>query len=162
MHQIIDEFLPKDEFYKLKNIIYGPNFPWFFQPSVEEPGVSDNNYCYYVHLLLNDGIQNSLIFNDIWDILKGRFDWKIIGRIKCNSYPSSSILLEHKNHVDAPWEHKGLILSMNTCDGATVLEDGTRIESIENRALFFDPSKPHHSTNCTNDKARVNININYF
>jgi hypothetical protein len=162
MHQIIDEFLPKEDFIKLKNIIYGVNFPWFLQQNLETPNVSDKNYCYYTHLLLNDGIQNSAVFNDIWDILKGHFDWKMIGRVKCNSYPASSILLEHEDHVDAPWEHKGLILSMNTCDGATVLEDGNRIESIENRALFFDPSKPHHSTNCTNDKARVNININYF
>ena len=42
------------------------------------------------------------------------------------------------------------------------LEDGTEIESRANRVLLFDPSKPHHSTSCTNDKRRVNININYL
>ena len=43
-----------------------------------------------------------------------------------------------------------------------VLEDGTEIESRANRVLLFDPSKPHHSTSCTSDKRRVNININYL
>ena len=28
--------------------------------------------------------------------------------------------------------------------------------------LFFDPSIEHDSENCTNDKVRINININYF
>ena len=32
----------------------------------------------------------------------------------------------------------------------------------KNRAIFFDPSVPHTSTNTTNAKRRVNININYF
>ena len=50
----------------------------------------------------------------------------------------------------------------NTCDGYTKLNDGTKVESVANRALFFDPSIPHQSTNCTNAKARFNININYL
>ena len=40
--------------------------------------------------------------------------------------------------------------------------DKTKIDSVENRILFFDPSIPHDSENCTDQKVRVNININYF
>jgi hypothetical protein len=36
------------------------------------------------------------------------------------------------------------------------------IESIENRALFFDSSKPHSSTTCTDKQMRINFNMNYF
>jgi hypothetical protein len=49
-----------------------------------------------------------------------------------------------------------------TCDGFTSLDDGTKIESIENRLLLFDSNKPHASSTCTNAKARFNMNFNYF
>ena len=32
----------------------------------------------------------------------------------------------------------------------------------ENRAVFFDPSIPHSSSLCTDEKRRVTINFNYF
>ena len=51
---------------------------------------------------------------------------------------------------------------MNTCNGFTILDDGTKIDSIENRALLFDPSKLHHSTTCTDEKVRINIILNYL
>ena len=44
----------------------------------------------------------------------------------------------------------------------TVLEDGTECESVANRLLLFDATKPHHSTTCTDQKRRVNINVNYM
>jgi hypothetical protein len=58
--------------------------------------------------------------------------------------------------------NKYTVFSLNTCDGFTSLEDGTKIESIENRLLLFDSNKPHASSTCTNAKARFNMNFNYF
>ena len=57
---------------------------------------------------------------------------------------------------------KGLILSINTCDGYTGFEDGTEVDSVENRAIMFDSTKPHHSTSCSNAPYRLNINVNYL
>ena len=59
-------------------------------------------------------------------------------------------------------KHNGAVFSLNTCDGFTSLDDGTKIESIENRLLLFDSNKPHASSTCTNAKARFNMNFNYF
>ena len=44
--------------------------------------------------------------------------------------------------------------------GLSVMRE--KIESIENRALLFDPSIEHRSTTCTDAKGRININFNYF
>ena len=77
-------------------------------------------------------------------------------------YPSTPKIVYHDPHVDIPWQHKGAIFYVNTNNGVTVLEDGTEIESIENRLLLFDSSKEHSSTSCTDAKVRVNINFNYF
>jgi len=65
-------------------------------------------------------------------------------------------------HQDYEWEHKGALLSLNTCDGYTRFETGEKIDSVANRIIFFDPSIRHTSTNTTNDKRRININFNYF
>ena len=56
----------------------------------------------------------------------------------------------------------GLYFILNTCNGYTKLEDGTKVFSVENRALFFDSYTPHCSTSCTDKLYRSNININYF
>ena len=36
------------------------------------------------------------------------------------------------------------------------------IDSVKNRLLMFDSSRPHSSTSATDAKARINININYI
>ena len=36
------------------------------------------------------------------------------------------------------------------------------MESVKNRLLLFDSSRPHKSTSCSDKKCRMNININYF
>jgi len=71
-------------------------------------------------------------------------------------------LIKHKAHRDLPpaLSHKGAILSLNTCNGGTYI--GKKfIKSVENRILLFDPSVLHSSTNCTDQQARFNININW-
>ena len=61
------------------------------------------------------------------------------------------------------YSHSGAILSLNTCDGYTKLEDGTKIDSIANRILLFDAGEVMHCpTTTSNDYARINIIINYM
>ena len=82
-------------------------------------------------------------------------------RVKANLYLRTDEIVHHDNHIDFPFEHRAAILYINTNNGLTVLEDGTECESVANRLLLFDASKPHHSTTCTDQKRRVNINVNY-
>ena len=77
-------------------------------------------------------------------------------------YPNTETLHEHGTHIDLPFSHKAGILSINTCDGYTKLEDGTKIDSVANRMLLFDASTLHCSSTTTDQPVRVNININYF
>ena len=91
-----------------------------------------------------------------------KIDHRVLIRCKANMYPSTPVITHHDPHVDLEYEHKGAIFYFNTINGVTVLEDGTEIESIENRLLLFDSSKKHNSTSCTDAKVRVNINFNYF
>ena len=94
-----------------------------------------------------------------------QINYSFLIRAKANCYPRSDRKITHPKHLDyrdykSPT--KGLILSLNTCNGATILENGKEVKSVANRALFFNPSKPHASTNCTDQHARFNINVNYI
>ena len=79
-----------------------------------------------------------------------------------NLYPNTEKVYEHEMHQDFDFSHKTAIFSINTCDGYTKLEDGTKIDSVANRILLFDASKEHCSTTTTNVSTRINININYI
>ena len=46
--------------------------------------------------------------------------------------------------------------------GYTSFEDGTKVESVENRFVTFDSDIKHSGTTCTNQKVRLVLNINYF
>ena len=101
----------------------------------------------------------------LWDLLIPIFDIaevKSLIRCKINYFPQTPELVHHKKHRDAEFPHKGAIFYLNNNDGLTILEDGTEIESVANRLLLFDSSKPHHSTTTTNADRRLNINLNYF
>ena len=87
---------------------------------------------------------------------------QIKNRIKVNMYPRADLLFEHGYHRDRPYENRGALFALNTCDGYTKFKDGPKIESIENRMILFDASRLHTSTNTTNVNRRVNINFNYF
>ena len=83
-------------------------------------------------------------------------------RVKINFYPRTETMIEHAKHVDYPYEHKGALLSLNTCNGGTILKNNKKIKSVEITVIFFDPSKPHASTSATDVKGRFNILVNYF
>ena len=52
------------------------------------------------------------------------------------------------------------IEDLNTNNGKTILNDEVEIDSIANRLLVFDGDIPHCSTTCTDEKVRLNVNVN--
>jgi hypothetical protein len=50
---------------------------------------------------------------------------------------------------------------MNTNNGYTYFEDGTKAKSVANRLIKFDNVMYHSGTTCTDENQRVVININY-
>ncbi len=103
--------------------------------------------------------------SNIWSFLTPVFEklkLKSLIRIKANCYTKSFPLIEHDLHKDFDYSHKGCILSLNTNNGYTLLGDGTKIDSVENRALFLDSSELHASTSTTDKERRVNLSFNYF
>ena len=180
-YEIIDNFLDAPTLTELQNyIIHSPAIPWQYNQRIEgldadgeQKIMSDGKFgmfnvtsqnwrvSYMVHPFFADYQILSEHFSIVMPILN-QLNVKALMRSKINLYPHQITLTEHKKHQDFPFSHKAAIFSLNTCDGYTTLDDGTKIESVENRMLLLDGCIPHASTNTTNANARYNINTNYF
>lgn len=160
--KVVDWFFDEDYFKVLKETIMNKKFPWYYQETVNDQHSSDDGdmQYYFEHVLYRNGPNSP--FYDLIDPLWDKLNIKSLMRVKANCYPGSQQLITHPAHQDFTFKHTGAIIYLNTNDGKTILKDGTEIDSIENRVLFFDASEFHSSTNCTDKKARFNININYF
>lgn len=171
--EIVDNFLPQDEFETIEKVVMDYNFPWCYQDEIAYGGENKDNKTFYnTHLIYRDDkplYPTSLEL--IYPILRKLGNWnknyllRTLVRVKINSYPNQNKFIEHSMHQDFPpskLPYKTCLFCLNTCDGYTKLEDGTKIDSIANRAIFFDPTFEHCSTNTTDQPRRVNINFNYF
>ena len=157
-YKIEENFLDKEAFKFMREQFLGQSVPWFYQTNVvEEDG--DNDF-YLAHQIYSAQTWHSNV--QLVAPLLEALDVKALVRIKANLYPRSENLIVHKNHVDAKFSHTSALLYINTCNGYTQLEDGTKIESIANRVLVFNGGSLHSSTSCTNAQGRFNINFNYF
>ncbi len=170
-YEIIDNFLPSDAFKKLHDFLLpsdvkfeGTTIGWGYVPKViskNKKGTEDWRLFYLAHLAY-EHTSLSPLYDEIIYNFQELLYIKSLMRIKINMYPNTEILKEHGMHSDYTFPHKTGLFSINTCDGYTKLEDGTKIDSVANRMLLFDGSNPHSSSTTTDQPVRVNININYF
>ena len=169
--KIIDNFLTDNDFNLLVSNTVGRNDGHQVQfrvvSNVENFGAIEENWSWYMinMLYLKDTPQNE-ICGKIYEMFVPKFkelaNFKTMIRIKINAYPYTNVVKEHKEHIDFNYEHIGAVFSLNTCDGYTKFSDGTKVESVANRIVFFDASKYHQSTTTSNAKLRYNINFNFL
>ena len=175
---IIDNFLPENEFLELKeNVMWNPNFPIHM---VQDVGVAKkyttkeayhleqkNKWAWYgVHTFYHGDVPKSEYFGKIQEIFCPKlYDLgvlKSLARIKLNFYPYTTKIQEHNPHQDQKNFIKAALFSLNTCNGFTRMHNGTKIDSVANRMVFFDGSQLHNSSTTSNAKARYNINFNFY
>jgi hypothetical protein len=155
MFEIYDNFLSEEEFLKIKNSILNSEFSWNLTPNVSnlQENLKITASYYFTHLFES---------YEIFDVLLEKLNPEKIIRIKANLYPSTEQIEKHSNHIDYEYQNIGAIYYLNTNNGMTILEDTVEVKSIKNRLLIFDGSKLHCSTTCSDDKCRVNVNLNFI
>ena len=175
-YKVVDDFLPSDMFEELRKLLLpAKNIPdgvlfdcllrlkWEYYPNVvvQEKKKRDWRLFNLVHMVYNNLTILSPYYEQI-EPINELLKVKVLTRIKINMYPNTETLKEHGMHVDYPFPHRNAVFSINTCDGYTKLEDGTKVESVANRMLLFDGVIKHTSSTCTDQPVRMNINFNYF
>jgi hypothetical protein len=166
--QVINNFLPREEFLAIKTAILSDNFPWTLHEKSYpgETGCEDRFNCQFVHVFYQSPTMTSQHINVINPLIK-RLQHNLFIRAKANITTAAENIQVYGYHTDIPEElakmSKTAIFYLNTNDGYTIFEkDGEKIDSLENRMLIFDSAERHSGTNCTNQKYRAVINFNFI
>ena len=158
--KIVDNFLPQDYFEYLQKMMLDHNFPWLYNAEVANRG-EVNDHFYFTHNLFDNYKPTSSIFEEFIPFFK-QLEMNALIRARGLLYTNQGRQIAHEKHTDYNFPHKTVVFYMNTNNGYTEFEDGTKVESVENRIVFFDGSRLHNSSTCTDQKIIVVVSLNYF
>ena len=171
--KVIDDFLTKEQYrsvyqYFLDNKMgyKGETVPWYWSDGVVTQGdglVQFFNMCYAKDMVLNHVMYEVLM--PIIDIIKPM----ALHRIKANLTLNDKIQpLDPKEmlHVDSVYCHDSDkmttgIYYVNSNNGYTLFEDGTKVESVANRFVAF-PCHYKHTGVPASTNGRMVINYNWY
>tara|TARA_R100000808_G_C2078851_1_gene103470 strand:- start:191 stop:679 length:489 start_codon:yes stop_codon:yes gene_type:complete len=132
--------------------------PFFYMHSIGSPQDTED-FC-FMHRLYENNQQHSTSVNATLMPLLGRLTFNYLLRAKINFYTKKSKFIKTAFHVDSEEPHQVALYSLNTNNGYTLFEDGTKISSVENQIIMFDGALKHCSASPTDTNIRINININ--
>ena len=160
---IVDNFLNQEEFNPIADLIVN-NFQWKYDNFVDYADDKDKfqfTHSFYKDFEIVSPFHETL--KPIWNRIRPRE----IYRVKANLLTRTPQIVENRFHTDNP-EISGVIpyttsiFYLNTNNGYTEFEDGTKVESVANRFVSFPMDMKHRGTSCSDVKTRVVINFNYL
>jgi len=171
MIEIIDDYLDAEIHDQLYNYWTGNydqgdianSCAWIFNAGINYPG---DGHSQYIHLIYSKHHIISNAYNLIEPIVD-KEDMSAIVRIKANAITQTEelVVFDSAFHCDfGPHADDMMtgIYYVNTNDGYTLFEDGTKVESVANRFVKFPATLMHTGTSCTDDYRRIVINFNYY
>ena len=165
--KIEDNFLDQEKFDELQTLMMGDNFARYYKPYIDYPSEKEKGFQ-FTHMFYQEDASNSEYFKNLTSILD-KINLMSLWRIKANLLTRTSNIVENSFHVDNldiseeklnQWTTS--IFYINTNNGYTKFEDGTKVESVANRMVTFPANIKHTGTSCTDKKTRIIINFNYF
>ena len=163
MIDIVDNWLPEEVFYKLFSTMKSPEFPWFLGKVVGYQGDDEvkGNMQFFHEFYRHHQMKNQVMMPVLYHLQPCATI-----RIKANLALATDTIEVGGLHVDIEdgldREYlKTSILYMNTNNGYTTFEDGTKVESVQNRFVTFPNTMRHAGTTCTDSPFRMVINFNY-
>ena len=167
--EVIDEFLDSSQFESLYDFMMGDEIPWYFNSYVDYATgdyrfIDDPDNYQFVHNFYTIGKEShSYLLPTLAPIIE-KINCKKLLRVKSNLNPRTSNHIKRNFHIDSDrtWnKHKTSILYINTNNGWTEFEDGSKVNSVSNRMVIFDGHIRHAGVTCTDEKTRILINFNY-
>lgn len=166
--KVYDNFLSAEKYHSISDPMLSPFFPWYFHDAIvydtaEE--VEDPRMFQFSHIFF-DRVQMGDTFRLLQPFVEKMKPSSLI-RVKANLQPNTETIRQNPFHID--YKHSGdyenaktAIYYVNTNNGKTVFEDGTKVDSVANRLVVFNPRLKHAGTTCTDQKCRIVINFNYY
>ena len=158
MIQIIDNFLPEEEFKSIQSLIMGGQFKWFYSEGRDTP---DDGEFLMVHMFYQPEQGSNSQHINIWNTFMTKVEAKKCERIKANLTLKTPTIEPTEYHTDYP-DIKTATFYINTNNGYTEFESGVRVSSVANRVCIFDSNLKHRGTSHTEgDDQRIVVNFNY-
>jgi len=149
------------ELFEIENFVTSSNFPWYYQKHQVEDRKDDPFFSHNFYLDYNfcspyeKFIEPLLKFIKPTAILNIRMNFLIS---KKDHYYSAF----HTDGFNNQTKHTTSIFYLNTNNGYTELEDGTKISSEKNKLVSFPAFLRHRACSATDKSYRIVINFNYF
>jgi hypothetical protein len=156
----IKNFLPKEQFKELQNLIFDKDFPWRIRNQMTP---DDDNYYFTYNFYNNFYHSSEYYFNYIIPILT-RLNCKAPIEIRSNMVINK--LFEKSGwHTDYKYKSTTAILYLNTCNGGTEFKINNEIKFVnaeENKIIISPCNIKHRACTSTDSDRRYIINFNYF
>jgi len=157
--KIINNFLDKNTYQDIKNLLFSNNFPWYYNDHITS--IEDNKNFFFTHILVREEETNSVYRDFFINPILEKISCKKLIRAKINCYPRSQKRIKSKFHIDQTNPHTVLLYNINTNNGYTLFKkNNKKIYSHENSLIIFNGNEEHCSVSQTDEKLRINININ--
>ena len=160
-YQEINNFLPLEEFLKIKKFFTESKMPWYYNKHQTD----GNDSSFFSHRLYynNEVTTYDYIWENIIPILNKINPSKLI-RVKANLMINKGAAEYCDYHVDHKDEHMVGVYYITTSNGFTSLgkDDKIRVKCEENKLLVFDGKILHSVVSQTDEDQRIVININFI
>tara|TARA_B100001245_G_scaffold1397_1_gene1109 strand:+ start:12040 stop:12549 length:510 start_codon:yes stop_codon:yes gene_type:complete len=166
--EVIDNFLEEDNLKDLQSYCLGADCLWSrFDAVTHKDGSKDQHQ--FVHGFYRNNAPDYHNDMNILNSILNKICPISIYRIKMNLLTKTTDIAVNTFHQDMyglskekmkQWTTS--IFYVNTNNGYTEFEDGTKVESVANRIVTFPSNTMHRGTSSTDQDARVIINFNYF
>ena len=158
MIEIIDDFLPEEEFKTIQSFMMGGEFRWFYTEGRTTP---DDGLFLMIHMFFQPEVGSNSEHLPIWNNFMNKLEAKECIRIKANLTFKTPTIEPASFHYDYS-QGKTAVFYINTNDGYTEFENGVRVSSVANRVCIFDSNLNHRgTTHSEGGHQRVVVNLNY-
>jgi hypothetical protein len=156
--KVYDDFLNPEDYENLRKLMMDDSLlNWNFSDGINMPGDGKYQFC---HIFYHRYQPRSEYWGGLIPMIE-RIDPSAIVRIKANLNMRTPEIEEYELHTDVD-DAITSIYYVNTNNGYTRFEDGTKVDSIANRMLVFDSNMKHAGSSCTDELRRCVINFNYY
>ena len=119
-----------------------------------------DKFQFYNTLCVKNEVKSS--FYSLLDPLIKKINPSYMYRVKVNLGTRTATPIVGGFHSDTDFNNTTAIFYLNNNNGYTIFEDGSKIDSIENRLVVFDSNIKHSGVSQTDSNIRCVINLNYI
>ena len=160
--KVIENFLEKNEYLRLKELIFNIDFPWRIRNNM----VNNDKTYYFTYNFFNNFICQSEHFENYIIPIMRKLNAKAIVQVRANLilnklFEKSDLHIDNTNDFNC----KTAILNFTTCDGGTelLIKDELKfVKSEENKIVIFNSNIQHRTVPSKTTSARIILNMNYF